>query len=557
MHSIDPDSKPTSEPSANPPYTPWQRRIVLLCVAGAVLLAIGIIVYAFIGNALIDSIYRGESHPLLNRFVPQPVRHPLEHYQVKGRQLVTRAVILVIGLGLLLLGIAFRGRLGRFLVRFFTEPDHALNLAIFRVIFFTTLLVQVELHRQVILRYSSAPEELRIAPFGIGWILPWLRFDPEVTARVIDVLRVVCVTGMVGLFSRTSALIAALLSCYALGIPQCFGKVNHYHFFVWFSAMLAVSRCGDALSVDRLLQRRWGVPAPGPSSVYGAPLRFIWLLLSVLYFFPGFWKLFESGLDWAFSDNLNNTMHAQWQQLHGWRPFWRIDQYPLLLWGMAFFTIAFELAFVFLIFSRRTRWLAALTALAFHTGTLLFMRIDFLILQAMLLSMFDWHALFVQRTGHPGGDSPKAEQRIPGAVVWVGGTLLAVNVVLGFAYVEKGWPFACGPTFSYMTGPDLTKLEVVVQRHGQPPQTLDERPIAEALGTVHWTVLLRQNSGERDPDLRQRKLDALWRFLTRCDLVPSDVHQVSIYETELYLTGDDAMFIRRTLRTEFGPGAND
>ena len=28
----------------------------------------------------------------------------------------------------------------------------------------------------------------------------------------------------------------------------------------------------------------------------------------MIYFFPGFWKLYESGLDWARADNIRNTI---------------------------------------------------------------------------------------------------------------------------------------------------------------------------------------------------------------------------------------------------------
>ena len=48
---------------------------------------------------------------------------------------------------------------------------------------------------------------------------------------------------------------------------------------------------------------------------YGLPVRVIWLLFGVLYFFPGFWKYWRSGLDWAFTDNMKYPLYWNWQGL--------------------------------------------------------------------------------------------------------------------------------------------------------------------------------------------------------------------------------------------------
>ena len=51
-------------------------------------------------------------------------------------------------------------------------------------------------------------------------------------------------TGMVGLFTRTSALFTTVLSFYVLGIPQFYGKVNHYHHLLWFAGILRQADAG-------------------------------------------------------------------------------------------------------------------------------------------------------------------------------------------------------------------------------------------------------------------------------------------------------------------------
>ena len=213
---------------------------------------------------------------------------------------------------------------------------------------------------------------------------------------------------MIGLFSRTSALLTALLSIYVLGIPQFYGKVNHYHHLVWFAAILATSRCGDVLSVDAVISawRRgeWRIPGAIPSAIgYALPLRFIWILLGIGYFFSGVWKLWDTGFDWFLSDNMKLVMYQKWTELGGWTPLFRIDHYPSLYKLSALAAVVFEISFVFLIFLRRLRLLAPIGGFAFHNSTSLFMQISFPSLWRCYVSFFRWDSIFaaIGRTLYP------------------------------------------------------------------------------------------------------------------------------------------------------------
>jgi predicted DCC family thiol-disulfide oxidoreductase YuxK len=193
--------------------------------------------------------------------------------------------------------------------------------------------------------------------------------------------------------------LTVVLSFYVLGIPQLYGKVNHYHYILWFATILAASRCGDTLSCDAIIaavkRADHGVTdVPGPSRVYSLPLRFVWLLMGVMYFFPGFWKLWTSGVDWAWSENLKFTMYDKWMELGGWTPFFRLDQYPVLYKLGATGTIIFEVSFIFLLFSKRLRLLAPLGGLFFHTMTAVFMQIFFTSLVRCYVAFLDWNRIF-------------------------------------------------------------------------------------------------------------------------------------------------------------------
>ena len=89
-----------------------------------------------------------------------------------------------------------------------------------------------------------------------------------------------------------------------------------------------------------------------------------WGLLAAVYFFPGLWKLRESGLDWIFSGNLQNQMYWKWYQT-GAMPAWRIDRHPALVQLGALGVVLFELGFPLLLWRRGTRACAAALGLVF------------------------------------------------------------------------------------------------------------------------------------------------------------------------------------------------
>ncbi|PZD74104.1 hypothetical protein C1752_01217 [Acaryochloris thomasi RCC1774] len=311
--------------------------------------------------------------------------------------LLSRSSLGVIAILLVLLAIRNRERVDRIVNNFFTESTHPLNLAIFRITVFLTLIKFVDISSTV--WFSQMPEQLQFLPGNLGWLFNYLPIDASTARLTSSLMLVFCFTGAIGLFSRTSAFVTTILGFYVLGIPQLWGKVNHYNHLLWFVAILAVSRCGDFLSVDAIFAAWKRADAgttqpPQPARLYTLPLRFVWLLMGVIYFFPGFWKVWNSGYRWAWSDNLNFQMYRKWLELDGWVPIFRIDQYPLLNRTSGLWTIAWELSFILLIFLPRWRLPAALMGLFFHNMTNLFMRISFWTLQVCYVSFFNWHKIF-------------------------------------------------------------------------------------------------------------------------------------------------------------------
>ncbi len=441
-------------------------------------------------DRLVTAMYRGESLPFFNHLIHNTDNTPLSYYIGHARLLSSYLIFLGAATHLFLAAVLAHDYTRRVVLDFFSTPTSPRNLAIFRIVVFLGVVSQI--HASETIWFGSVPHALQMAPLGVGWLLPHLPVSHASMISAVTFLYLVCATGLLGFFARTSALLALIGSFYVLGVPEFYGTVEHYHHLLWFLAILAVSPCGDALSIDALRNSaKRGTNAPespqAESAAYSLPLRFACLLLGVIYFFPGFWKLRISGLDWAFTDNLRYTMYARWMDLDAFTPFFRLDLHPLLFRSIALGTLFFELSFFVLVFFPRLRLPLALFGLGFHFGSGLFMRIPFFDLWICYVALFDvsgalehlrrgfspagnfdlpWFTGFAktlqQGTGgnHPNVRAmlPRAGGRVP--VVMVGIFLIAANSYWGALGIVRSWPFACYPRFAWNPGSQVESMEI-------------------------------------------------------------------------------------------------
>ncbi|HEX7118968.1 MAG TPA: DCC1-like thiol-disulfide oxidoreductase family protein [Longimicrobiales bacterium] len=256
--------------------------------------------------------------------------------------------------------------------RFWFEPAPPLNLGLCRALFFGALFL------------FYLPQDFA----GWGDVSPvfWepvflLQFFhlPQLSAPVLEVLEVAWKSALllccIGLFTRPSGAAAFLLGAYLFGLQHSFGKVRHHDAILVFAlGILALSRMGDAFSVDRLI-RRWrggrGVPASAPSGEYTWPIRGVWVVMALVFLGAGVSKLQNAGLEWVFSDSMANTLiEANYGITNG----------PLVPWGlhlaqvgwlarlMALGSLTVELAYPLALFSHRARWLLVPAILAMQIG---------------------------------------------------------------------------------------------------------------------------------------------------------------------------------------------
>jgi HTTM domain len=283
-------------------------------------------------------------------------------------------------------------RVVQVLSEFFLAKEGPFNLAVTRIWFFAVLpfvlpsLGQVE-------QMAALPTSLQFPPRLLGWVVADLGLTPAVIRVLWAVIVVGCILAALGLVTRTAALAVTLAAFLYVGEWQLFGKVNHNHHLLWIAAVFVVAPSTDALSLKTVIRGGRGllpVASVPPSRAYALPLRAIWLLIGLVYLFPGFYKAVLLNVRWFDPATLQHILWWKWAQLEGYRPFFRVDEYPPLLLLMAAATLVFELGFIFLLLTRTTRHLVAALGLLFQSATSVLMQIPFRSLKAIYPLLVDW-----------------------------------------------------------------------------------------------------------------------------------------------------------------------
>jgi len=182
------------------------------------------------------------------------------------------------------------------------------------------------------------------------------------------------ILALIGLFTRPSIFVFALLSGFFVAHEYSYGDRHHTE-AIWtiFIMCLAFSPSNARLSVDAVLRRRreQATGAPPPTETVDSamwPLKFAHVLLSMTYFSTGASKIIAArGLMWM------NGYTLQWytfgDAMRRGFPFgiWLAQQHNLAV-ALSIFTVCFELFFFVSLFLPRWAPLFFLNAIFFHIG---------------------------------------------------------------------------------------------------------------------------------------------------------------------------------------------
>ncbi len=295
--------------------------------------------------------------------------------------------------GIMICSAAARRRVRRFLY----ASSSPMNLAILRIAAFGMLFYL--LRTEPIMTYAAWSRDMYQWPFLAGALYKFLPITPEVVGPALTAAIFAAGMATLGLATRISTLISVVFGVYLLGIPQLSGKVNHLHHVLMIGAVLATSRCGDALSMDSLWRAFWNadkgiVTAPRRAVRYGMPLRICMMVLATVYFFPGFWKIASNGPAWIFSNNLENHMLQKWFELEHYEPPVPLHRMPFSGPMGSLFAVVFEFFLPIALLWRPTRAIWATMGITFHNLTNILMKISFMTLQVMYVMFVDWQKLF-------------------------------------------------------------------------------------------------------------------------------------------------------------------
>lgn len=258
--------------------------------------------------------------------------------------------------------------------RYFFAPVSAGDLGFGRACFFTLCLLYYL--PQDFSEWGTVAREfwMPIAAFRVLGL-------PQLGPAAIDVVEAIwklCLAlAAAGLWTRVATAGAFLGGFYLLGLPHNFGQVQHFDTLtVIVFGILAVSRCGDAWSVDALRRRGRG-SSPMPSGEYRWPIRAIWMTCALIFFAAGCSKLRHSGLSWIFSDHLaillvrHQYYVSDGEPLTAWGPI--IAATPWAARALAAVAVLIETLYPLALFSSRARLLLVPAGIGFLIGIRLLM----------------------------------------------------------------------------------------------------------------------------------------------------------------------------------------
>ena len=221
----------------------------------------------------------------------------------------------------------------------------------------------------------------------------------------------------VGFLTRFSTATAFILGFYLLGLRHNWGKASHDDAAtIWILLILAISRCGDALSLDALLVRKRNADETLPleSGEYRWPMRAVWLVLSMVFFNSAVAKLRKSGLDWAFSENLAVLM-VRLNYFNKPTTDWgiRLANIPAFGHAMGLAAIAVELFFPLVLFSRIARWVLVPAAFMMQVGNKVLLGVDFTSFMFAYVFFIDWGWLLSRARREPHATETETTTRLP------------------------------------------------------------------------------------------------------------------------------------------------
>lgn len=360
--------------------------------------------------------------------------------------LISRGFLIHLLVQVLLNIFRYRTSVLSFFKDFFLTPQLPFNISIFRILFFTYLISIYFIQYRFMLPHVSL-ESMVALPF-LGWLIHFIPINVEIYKSFLFLGVFSCLFIIAGYKTRFFLILNAICILYVVSVPNFFGKVWHMHIIIWISCFFTFSRCYDVYSIDAKINKTELIA----SSDYTFPIRFVWLQLGIIYFWSGFYKLWDAGFDWAFSSSMVNQIHLEWMQNYDKIPNIRIDSHPQLLSIGGLVLILFELSYIIFILKIKWHWISGLGGILMHLFIAYFMYINFFyLLVVFYLFYFNFNLLF-KRTNINSEPLKKYSK----LAFYFGLCILSINFLFGMLGI-KSYPFSSYPSYSALI-PDRVKI---------------------------------------------------------------------------------------------------
>ncbi|MEX0717265.1 MAG: HTTM domain-containing protein [Planctomycetaceae bacterium] len=288
--------------------------------------------------------------------------------------------------------------------RFFHATEVPYAVALVRIVLPLVLLLDI-VPRWPVARelFSSdgAPAQLSIM-YGRGAMLPEL--PGGVVVALFSLLGLFLVTTALGWFTRLSVIAATVLYFYFTMLDAVSSMTKYTVIANHGLFLLALSNCGGAWSIDAWRERARraaaGLPRSGRASLMSAvwPRRLMQILIGVVYFGAAVTKMHTPA--YFSGDQLMFWMITQVNSANPLGNY--MTMFPALLVVAAYFTIVWELLFLFLAWRGWSRALMIALGVMFHVGTmfLLGLYVFPLVCFAVYFAFFDERPLRRFRATH-------------------------------------------------------------------------------------------------------------------------------------------------------------
>jgi hypothetical protein len=329
---------------------------------------------------------------------------------------------------------------------YFFTPQLPYNISILRILFFSYLGFIYSFKFATVFPLIELKTKVSL-PF-LGWLIQILPVNSEVYSWFFYAGIVSCFFIIIGFKTRFFLLINAVCVFYLIATPNFFGKLWHEQIVIWISWFFMFSKCYDVFSIDSWLKKTPIIL----SSNYTFPVRFIWVQLGVIYFWAGFYKIWDAGFEWALGNSMINQVQLEWLQNYDQLPSIRIDFYPYLLHFGGIIVILFEFFYIYLVFKPSLRWIAACGGLLMHNLIGFFMNISFFtLLQVFYVFYIDFNVFFKKNICKTALNHQFSKISFFSGVV-----LLNINFIFGMFHIDS-YPFSSYPSYSAII-PDTFKM---------------------------------------------------------------------------------------------------